>query len=178
MACSRGTKPNILSRASGLVRFLLRAVSLHNVFGTILLRAWSQVVGEVITKEIVSNILVELGKKLGFCVGTEIQASASAWVDVVWFDDRFDYGPKKGEKWSDVKTWLKPVLPVACFEIEASPGAKPLMGSIANLNELGALMSVVVFSEVNLAKMKKKGPKWSNARDESVWEELRERTLT
>jgi hypothetical protein len=40
-----GPKPNILSRASGLVRFLLRAVSLHNVFGTILLRACSQIVG-------------------------------------------------------------------------------------------------------------------------------------
>jgi hypothetical protein len=130
------------------------------------------------TKESVTDILVELGKKLGFRVGTEIQASASAWVDVVWFDDRFDYGPKKGEKWSNVKTWLKPVLPVAGFEIEASAGAKPLKGSIANLNDLGALMSVVVISEENLTKMRKKGRRWSNEKDESIWQELRKRTLT
>jgi hypothetical protein len=130
------------------------------------------------TKESVTNILVELGKRLGFRVGTEIQASASAWVDVVWFDDRFDYGPKKGEKWSNVKTWLKPVLPVAGFEIEASAGAKPLKGSVANLNDLGALMSVVVISEENLTKMRKKGRRWSNEKDESIWQELRKRTLT
>jgi hypothetical protein len=49
------------------------------------------------TKESATNILVELGKRLGFHVGTEIQASDSAWVDVVWFDDRFDYGPMKGK---------------------------------------------------------------------------------
>jgi hypothetical protein len=35
------------------------------------------------TKESVTDILVELGEKLGFYVGTEIQASDPAWVDVV-----------------------------------------------------------------------------------------------
>ena len=140
-------------------------------------RLKEQVVGEVMTKESVTNILVELGKKLGFRVGTEIQASDSAWVDVVWFDDRFDFGPKKEDKWSKVKTWRQPVLPVAGFEIEASAGAKPLKGSIANLNDLGALMSVVVISEENLAKMRNKGTKWSNATDESIWAELLKRTV-
>ena len=57
------------------------------------------------TKENVTKILVELGTKLGFRVGTEVQASDSAWVDVVWFDAKFDLGPKKDEKWSRVKTW-------------------------------------------------------------------------
>lgn len=134
--------------------------------------------GEVMTKESVTNILVELGKKLGFRVGTEIQASSSAWVDVVWFDERFDFGPKKEEeRWSKVKTWLQPVLPIVGFEIEASAGAKTLKGSIANLNDLGALMSVVVISEENLAKMRKKGKRWSIERDESIWEELLMRTV-
>jgi hypothetical protein len=136
-------------------------------------------VGEVMTKESVTNLLVELGKKLGFRVGREIQASDSAWVDVVWFDERFDFGPKKEEeRWSKVKTWLQPVLPIAGFEIEASVGAKLLKGSIANLNDLGALMSVVVISEENLAKMRKKGRRWSNKRDESIWDELLRRTVT
>jgi hypothetical protein len=63
------------------------------------------------TKESATNILVELGKRLGFHVGTEIQASDSVWVDVVWFDDRFDYGPMNGEWWSRVKTWRQPAKP-------------------------------------------------------------------
>jgi len=129
------------------------------------------------TKESVTNLLVELGKRLGFHVGTEIQASDSAWVDVVWFDDRFDYGPMKGERWSRVKTWRQPVLPIAGFEIEASIGAKPLKGSIANLNDLGAPMSVIVISEENLAKMRNKGTKWRNAKDEAIWNELTKRTV-
>lgn len=49
------------------------------------------------TKESITDILVELGRRLGFRVGTEIQASDSAWVDVVWFDERFDFGPRKEE---------------------------------------------------------------------------------
>lgn len=52
-----------------------------------------------------------------------------------------------------------------------------MKGSVANLNDLGALMSVVVISEENLAKMRKKGRRWSNVRDESIWEELRKRTV-
>jgi len=136
------------------------------------------VVGEVMTKEAVTNILVELGKKLGFSVGTEIQASDSAWVDVVWFDDRFDFGPTKGDKWSKVKTWRQPVIPIAGFEIEASVGAKPLKGSIANLNDLGALMSVVVISEENLAKMRNKSAKWRNISPKLIWAELVKRTVT
>ena len=134
-------------------------------------------VGEVMTKEAVINILVELGKKLGFSVGTEIQVSDSAWVDVVWFDDRFDFGPKKGDKWSKVKTWRQPVIPIAGFEIEASAGAKLVKGSISNLNELGALMSVIVISEENLAKIRNKGTKWYNRSPRLIWAELVKRTV-
>jgi len=68
-------------------------------------------------------------------------------VDVIWFDDRFDFDPRKGEKWSRVKTWRQPVLPVVGFEIEASAGAKKLKGSVANLNDLGPLIGVIVISE-------------------------------
>lgn len=129
------------------------------------------------TKKSVTDILVELGMKLGFRVGTEVQASESAWVDVVWFDDRFDFGPRKEKKWFKVKTWRQPVLPVVGFEIEASAGAKPLKGSIANLNDLGAIMGIVVISEENIAKMRKKGTKWSNETDASIWMELLKRTI-
>jgi len=129
------------------------------------------------TKEDVTEILVELGKKLGFQVGTEIQASDSAWVDVVWFDGRFDFGHEKGEKWAGVKTWLQPVLPIVGFEVEASAGAKPLKGSIANLNNLGALMGVIVVTEENIAKMRKKAGLWSKKPDHEIWKELSRRTI-
>jgi len=124
------------------------------------------------TKEATTKILVDLGKKLGFQVGTEIQASDSAWVDVVWFDNKFDFGPAKGEKWSRVKTWRQPVLPVVGFEIEASAGAKPLKGSIANLNDLGALMGVIVISEENIAKVRKRADSWSKKSDAEIWKYL------
>jgi len=77
------------------------------------------------TKKDVTKILTELGTKPGFNVGTEVQASDSAWVDVVWFDDRFDFSPRRRVKrWSGIKTWRQPVLPVVGFEIEASAGAR------------------------------------------------------
>jgi hypothetical protein len=52
-----------------------------------------------------------------------------------------------------------------------------LKGSIANLNDLGAPMSVIVISEENLAKMRNKGTKWRNAKDEAIWNELIKRTV-
>jgi len=129
------------------------------------------------TKENVTKILVELGTKLGFRVGTEVQASDSAWVDVVWFDVKFDFGPKKGEKWSRVKTWRQPVLPVVGFEIEASAGAKTLKGSVANLNDLGALMGVIVISEENIDKMRKRADLWSRKPTNEIWKELVRRAI-
>jgi hypothetical protein len=128
------------------------------------------------TKRDTTEILVKMGKKLGYQVGTEIQASESAWVDVVWFEGKFDFGPKKGEKWSRVKTWRQPVLPVVGFEIEASAGAKPLKGSIANLNDLGALMSVIVISEENIEKKRRKADLWSKKSDDEIWKHLLDQT--
>jgi len=129
------------------------------------------------TKEIVTKALIELGKRLGFRVGTEIQASNSAWVDVVWFDERFDFGPAKGELWSRVKTWQQPVLPAVGFEIEASAGAKPLKGSVANLEDLGALMSVIVLSDENVERLRKRSNIWSNKSINKIWRELRRRAI-
>ena len=128
------------------------------------------------TKRDTTEILIKMGKKLGFQVGTEIQASDSAWVDVVWFEGKFDFGPKKGEKWSRAKTWRQPVLPVVGFEIEASAGAKPLKGSVANLNDLGALMSVIVISEENIIKVRKRADLWSKKSDDEIWKFLLDRT--
>lgn len=51
-----------------------------------------------------------------------------------------------------------------------------MKGSIANLNDLGAIMGVVVLSEENIAKMKRKGTRWSNETEESIWMELLKRT--
>jgi len=129
------------------------------------------------TKEDVTKILVELGTKLGFRVGTEVQASDSAWVDIVWFDAKFDFGPRKGERWSRVKTWRQPVLPVIGFEIEASAGAKTLKGSVANLNDLGALMGVIVISEENIDKMRKRADLWSRKSANEIWKELVRRAI-
>ena len=129
------------------------------------------------TKEDVTEILIELGRKLEFRVGTEIQASDSAWVDVVWFDSRVDFGPEKGERWSRVKTWRQPVLPIVGFEIEASAVAKRLKGSVANLNDLGALMGVIVISEENINEMRKRAELWRRKSTDEVWKELIRRVI-
>lgn len=34
------------------------------------------------------SLLEAIGRHLGFDVATEVEASESAWVDVVWFDRR------------------------------------------------------------------------------------------
>jgi len=129
------------------------------------------------TKGYVTEILVQLGRKLGFEIGTEVQASDSAWVDVVWFDDRFDFGPKKEGRWVRVKTWRQPVLPVVGFEIEASAGAKTFKGSVANLNDLGPLMGIIVISEENIDKMRKRADLWSKKSTNEIWKELVRRAI-
>jgi len=129
------------------------------------------------TKETVTEILVDLGRRLGFEVGLEIQASSSAWVDVVWFDEKFDFGPLKGESWSRVKTWRQPVLPVVGFEIEASAGTKTLKGSVANLNDLGALMSIIIISDENVEKLRKRSSLWRRKSVNVIWEEWRRRVI-
>lgn len=36
----------------------------------------------------IKQLVIDLGKKLDFDVETEVPASESAWVDVVWYDKR------------------------------------------------------------------------------------------
>jgi hypothetical protein len=98
-------------------------------------------------------------------------------VDVVWFDNRFDFEPLKGDVWSRVKTWRQPVLPVVGFEIEASVVAKPLKGSVANLNDLGALMGVIVVSDENVERLKNRSNSWRNKSIDEVWRELLRRII-
>jgi len=42
----------------------------------------------------IGQLLIALGKALDFEVLTEVEASESAWVDVVWFDKRLPVGKK------------------------------------------------------------------------------------
>jgi hypothetical protein len=99
----------------------------------------------------VAQRLVDLGKGLGFDVLTEVEASESAWVDVVWFDKRLPVGPKKP------KMRYAPVLPVAAFEIELQTGlnAKHVKGSVSNLSNLSALLGVVVIGQQSLDLLRK-----------------------
>ena len=61
------------------------------------------------------DLVAEMGRVLGYDVAVEVEASESAWVDVVWFDKRFSFesvGMKKG------KMRFSPVIPIAAFEID------------------------------------------------------------
>ena len=95
-----------------------------------------------------------MGRKLGFDVQLEIEASESAWVDVVWFDKRFSFdaiGIKKG------KMRFSPVIPIVAFEIEIKTGvnAKHIKGSVSNLDNLGAQLGVIGIGAGNLEIIKK-----------------------
>lgn len=99
----------------------------------------------------VIDLLVSLGKALGFDVLAEVEASESAWVDVVWFDKRLPVGPKKP------KMRYAPVIPVAAFEVELQTGlnAKHVKGSVSNLSNLGAQLGVIVIGNKSLELLKK-----------------------
>lgn len=100
------------------------------------------------------DLVVDMGRKLNFDVATEVEASESAWVDVVWFDKQFSFeslGIKKP------KMRLMPVLPVAAFEIEIKTGtnAKHIKGSVSNLDNLGAQIGIIVIGQGNLDAFRK-----------------------
>ncbi len=100
------------------------------------------------------DLVAEMGRKLDFDVATEVEASESAWVDVVWFDKRFSFsavGMKKG------KMRFSPVIPVAAFEIEIKTGtnAKHIKGSVSNLDNLGAQLGIIGIGAGNLDAIKK-----------------------
>ena len=100
------------------------------------------------------DLVAEMGRHLGYEVAIEVEASESAWVDVVWFDKRFSFesiGIKKG------KMRFSPVVPVAAFEIEIKTGtnAKHIKGSVSNLDNLGAQLGIVGIGAGNIEALKK-----------------------
>lgn len=64
-----------------------------------------------------TEYLAKVGKSLNFGVKTEVEASESAFVDLVWFDPRLPI-PKRS-----LKMRYAPVLPVVGFEVELHTGS-------------------------------------------------------
>jgi hypothetical protein len=96
--------------------------------------------------------LERLGKQLGFEVRKEVEASESAWVDMVWFDNRF---PVKAQNSHNMR--YAPVLPVFGFEVELRTAldAKHVKGSVSNLSNLGAQLGVIVIGKGNIEALQK-----------------------
>jgi len=116
--------------------------------------------------------LSRLGKKLKFDVRTEVQASDSAFVDLVWFDSQLPI--PTGKKSFNMR--YSPVLPVVGFEIELHTGlnAKHIKGSVSNLSNLGAQLGVIVMGDGNLAGLKKQ-PAHEKKSDEDIRQMLCDR---
>ena len=119
------------------------------------------------------DLLIAIGKKLGFDVMTEIEASEAAWVDVVWFDRRFSNATPPGKK---PRLRRNAALPIAAFEVENKTGlnAKHVKGSVSNLNNSGAQMGVIVIGNESLALLKKQS-KYSKQDDVELEKELSDR---
>jgi hypothetical protein len=124
-------------------------------------------------KSALIDLIVELGKKLNFDVVTEVEASESAWVDIVWFDKRLPVAALSSTK---PKMRYAPVLPVAAFEVELHTGlnAKHVKGSVSNLNNLGAPLGVIVIGADNLATLHKQ-PAHSGKKSVELEKTLRDR---
>ncbi len=125
------------------------------------------------TKPALVQRLIELGKLLEFDVRAEVEASESAYVDVVWFDKRLPLGAL-GQRQLNMR--YAPVLPVAAFEVELRTGlnAKHVKGSVSNLNNLGALLGVIVLGSQNLQQLKKRPPHTEKS-DQELEQILRDR---
>jgi len=102
----------------------------------------------------VVDVLVETGAALGFEVRTEVEASESAWIDVVWFDPRL---PLLAAGRSKPKLRYAPVIPIVGFEVEfkTAHNSKHIKGSVSNLNNLGAQLGVIVIGTDNIGPMRK-----------------------
>jgi hypothetical protein len=98
--------------------------------------------------------LVEAGKTLGFDVRTEVEASESAWIDVVWFDSRLPLAATGKPK---PKLRYSPIIPVVGFEVEykTCANAKHIKGSVSNLNNLGANLGVIIIGSDNVTPLKR-----------------------
>jgi hypothetical protein len=120
------------------------------------------------------DVISAIGNRLGFDVATEVEASESAWVDVVWFDPRISFrtlGVKKP------KMRFSPVLPVIGFEVELRTGlnAKHIKGSVANLDTLGAQVGVIVLGSGNIALARAKTRAFALLTEKDVQTELVQR---
>jgi hypothetical protein len=100
----------------------------------------------------------------------EVKASESAWVDVVWFDQRLGLEVSGFER-PDLRR--HPVLPVVGFEIEVKTGlnAKYVKGSISNLNNLGAAMGVWVIGDNAITRLQTLGS-YANQSPAAIQREL------
>ena len=116
------------------------------------------------------SILLKLGRKLGFEVATEVEASEGAWIDVVWFDSRFKSGSLDLPKPS--KTRRHPVLPVVGFEIEGSASSKQIKGSVTNLDILSPIMGIIILGRSNLDAIRKRAEIHRHKSDEELWKLL------
>ncbi len=118
------------------------------------------------------DVIYQFGLRMGFDVKREVQASESAWVDVVWFDKRLGL-----TSFPQPMLRRHPVLPVVGFEIEKKTGldAKHIKGSASNLNNLGAAISVVVISSGNNSELQKSGRRWNTSSIEDLEKELIQR---
>ena len=102
-----------------------------------------------LTKGALFDLLERLGSKLEFDVKTEVEASDSAFVDIVWFDKRLPVGKKS------FNLRYEPVLPVIGFEVEwgTALNAKHVKGSVSNLSNLSAQLSIIVVAKHNLESL-------------------------
>jgi hypothetical protein len=114
--------------------------------------------------------LLDIGVRLGFDVRREVEASESAWVDIVWFDKALPLMA------AHKKMRYAPVLPVVAIEVELRTGlnAKHVKGSISNLNNLGAQLGVIVIGQGNIETLLKQ-PAHSKATKEQAQEIIRDR---
>jgi len=116
------------------------------------------------------KLLMQMGADLHFEVRREVEASESAWVDIVWFDKRLPLTT------AHKKMRYAPVLPVVAFEVELRTGlnAKHVKGSVSNLTNLGAQLGVIVIGQDNIAALLKQ-PAHSKETEKQAQEILRDR---
>jgi hypothetical protein len=119
------------------------------------------------------QFLVKVGNQLNFDVRTEVQASESACVDVVWFDKQLPI-PAGWKRNFNMR--YSPFLPTVGFEVELHTGlnAKHVKGSVSNLSNLGAQLGVIVMGKGNFDDLRKK-PLHQQETDAQITEILRDR---
>ena len=52
-----------------------------------------------------------------------------------------------------------------------------MKGSVANLNDLGALMSIIIISDENIEKLRKRSSIWRRKSVNAIWKEWRRRVI-